>query len=122
MKGTVYSGISYLPDHPDADLHGLVRVVVREMNRMRVVQRLEDAGVRTLGIWTTSTWAASKSHVEHQAAVEFGVLFACPLAKQYLTIEHYRPISKGVLAKNRAGQTHEEARPRTGMVPKESAR
>ncbi len=29
MKGTVYTGIVYLPKHPDADMHGLLRCAVR---------------------------------------------------------------------------------------------
>ena len=29
MKGTVYTGIIYLPKHPQADMHGLLRCAVR---------------------------------------------------------------------------------------------
>ncbi len=124
MKGTVYSGIVFMPDHPSADLHGLVRVVLREINRMRVVEHLEAAGIRTVGIWTTELWRVSNSHAEQQAAeaLPMGVLAACPLAKQYLSPEFYQAIPKSVLKKNRQESKREESRPRTGMVPAEKTR
>lgn len=97
-KGTVYSGIVWLPDHPDADLHGLIRVVIREASMLRVAAKLEGIAVYNGGLYNANIWQESKSHAEHQATERhYGELLACPLVMQYLRPENYKPIPKSLL-------------------------
>ena len=44
MKGTVYTGIVYLPKHANADIHGLLRCIVRTkgMSELASILRVYD--------------------------------------------------------------------------------
>ena len=96
-KGTVYSGIVCMPDHPDADLHGLIRVVIRAISKLDVREKLDEFDI-WMAPWHSKIWQESKSHAEHQATERhYGELLACPLALQYLRPENYKPISKSLL-------------------------
>ncbi len=116
MKGTTYGGIVHLPEHPDADLHGLVRVAIRAGSFLAAKDLLaEKYGVVLGGGWNTRIWQTSSSHAEILATErQYGVLLACPLAKQYLRPEDYQPVKVQRKAPAAA------SRPRTGMVPKET--
>ena len=96
-KGTVYSGIVYFPDHPDADLHGLIRIAIRAQSWLIVQDKLGEAEIPLIGLrW--KIWQESKSHTEHQATERrHGELLACPLVLQYLKPENYKPIPKSLL-------------------------
>ncbi len=96
-KGTVYSGIVYMPEHPFADLHGLIRLVIRTQSWMLVQDAMTEWGIPLIGLrW--KIWQESKSHAEHQATERhYGELLACPLALQYLKPENYKPIPKTLL-------------------------
>ncbi len=98
-KGTVYSGIVYMPDHPDADLHGMIRVAVREATRSDVREKILRNGIEYhFSMWNTGIWQESKSHAEAQATERhYGELLACPLVLQYLKAENYKPIPKSLL-------------------------
>lgn len=99
MKGIVYSGIAHFPTHPDSDLHGLVRLIIREANMIRVSEKLNKAQISYVpGLFQTRIWQLSKSHVEEQATERhYGELLACPIAQQYLKPEFYKPIPKSLL-------------------------
>lgn len=116
MKGTTYSGIVHLPEHPDADLHGLVRVAIRDLSFLAVAERLSrEFAINVTGGWNLKIWNASRSHVEELATErQFGVLLVCPLAKQYLDPAEYKPLRKS--------RRQPTAPAKTGMVPKESLR
>ncbi len=97
-KGTVYSGIVYLPDHPDADLHGLLRVCIREASVSHAINKLDNSLIHTHCLWTRKIWQESKSHAEAQATERhYGELLTCPLVSQYLRPENYKPIPKSLL-------------------------
>jgi hypothetical protein len=100
MKGTVYGGIGFLPHHPDADLHGLVRVCVR-CRKVDAVKILEDAGINTFGLWNRAIFQESKSAAElHATEKRFGEVLVCPIVKQYLSPENYKPLRE---SKRKAG-------------------
>lgn len=98
-KGTVYSGIVWMPLHPDADLHGMLRVCIRDASFLEVRLKLERAGIPTAaGMQILRVWQHSQSHAEHQATERhYGELLACPLVSQYLKPENYKPIPKSLL-------------------------
>lgn len=103
MKGTTYSGIVHLPEHPDADMHGLIRIVCRTKTRMEFMDRICRAGVRCTGLWDSQVFQESKSHAEQLATERhYGELLACPLVMQYLGPEKYKPIPKSLLRRKTA--------------------
>ena len=97
MKGIVYSGIVYMPEHPDSDLHGLIRIAVRTRGGwIEVRKKLTIVGLNSS--LPPMIWQISKSHAEEQATDRnYGILLACPLALQYLKAENYKPIPKSLL-------------------------
>jgi len=96
MKGTVFGGVVYWPQHPDADMHGQLRCVIRCATRLHVRVALErhsipyDDRVWILGIWRESQSAAEKLAIEH----DFGVLFTCPLRTAYLSSDNYQAVGR----------------------------
>jgi len=104
VKGIVYSGIAHFPDHPDSDLHGLIRVVIRERTMLRVAEKLERAEILYWsGLYQANIWQESKSHAEALATERhYGELLACPLALQYLKAENYKPIPESLLRRKKA--------------------
>lgn len=96
-KGTVYTGIAYLPKYPDADMHGLVRCVVRTSSVLRLAEalRVYDIPFHPLML-SQGIWCESKSAVEELASVsQYGQAIVCPLWCQYLKVENYKVIPKG---------------------------
>jgi hypothetical protein len=94
----VYSGIAYMPEHPDSDMHGLLRVVIQERSIPAVMAILEKSGITFRGLWTANIWQVSKSRIEQLAAERhYGELLACPLVLAYLKPENYKPKPKSLL-------------------------
>lgn len=113
MRGTCYGGVIYLPSHPDADLHGLVRACMRISGGwVALFTKIDMLGIRrTTGRMSNSQiWQVSESQAE-KAATErhYGQLLICPLVKQYLAAENYRPMAK----------IQKPAEIHAGIVPKE---
>ena len=111
-KGTCFGGVIYLPVHPDADLHGLVRACMRISGWSGLFAQLERLGLpRTPGrmansqIWQVSWSLAEINATEHH----YGELLVCSLTKQYLDQANYRPF----------GKMPKTARAASGIVPKE---
>lgn len=103
MKGATYSGIVHFPEHPDADMHGLVRIVCRVKYPGEFFQKLEDANIHVVGLFTAKILQESKSHAEQLATERrYGELLACPLVMQYLGPEKYKPIPKSLLRRKTA--------------------
>jgi hypothetical protein len=113
MKGIVYSGIVYAPDHPDADLHGLIRACIRERSWIIARQKLVGAfGGTASSLFNSKIWQVSKSHVESLATEKhYGEILACAIVRQYLDPKYYKPLKPQKAPK--ADAVH------TGMVPKE---
>lgn len=105
MKGTCYSGIVYFPEHPEADMHGLIRVAVRTRCKLDACAKLQRADFPTSmnSFIVTHIWAESASHAEHVATERhYGELLACSLSTQYLKPENYKPIPRALLRRKRA--------------------
>lgn len=116
MKGTTYSGIVYFPEHPDADMHGLVRIVCRERSAIEVLRRLASAGFCCAGLMHSKLLQESKSHVEQQAAERcYGELLVCSLVSQYLDPELYRPVTSELL-RRRTKTCNTDPKVRSGVV------
>lgn len=114
MKGTVYSGIVFAPEHPFADLHGLIRVCIRERSWGPVTLKLQEAfGTRQSWGWNCRIWNVSKSNAECLVTEgRYGELFACRIMLQYLDPMHYKPVKQ----KN---PNPAEVGIHTGLPPKE---
>jgi len=113
MKGIVYSGIVYAPDHPDADLHGLIRACIRERSWNIARQKLTlTFGATASSLFNSKIWQVSKSHVESLATEKYyGEILACAIVRQYLDPKYYKPLKPQKAPK--ADAVH------TGIVPKE---
>ena len=91
MKGTVYGGVLYFPDHPKADLHGQVRGIVRTtgITNLTSILRTYDIPFSPV-LFNWSIWQESQSIVERQASEQqYGRLLVCPIAQQYLNPAAY---------------------------------
>jgi len=86
MKGKVYGGVAYFPKHAAADLHGLLRCIVRTagITELTSILRIYDIAFSPV-LFNWSIWAESKSMAE-QAATElhYGRVLVCRLNQQYL--------------------------------------
>lgn len=100
-KGTVYTGIIYLPGHPKADLHGLLRCVVRTdrgMSHLTSILRTYDIPFSPV-LFNWGVWCESKSFAELNATEnQYGRALVCPTWCQYLGPEHYLPIPETLKA------------------------
>jgi hypothetical protein len=96
MKGTVYGGILYLPAHPFADIHYLVRAVMRTKSILYVNQALEALGIDSPGaLWRAHLWAESSSAIEKLVTEShYGAMMVCPLVSAYLKAELYQELGK----------------------------
>ena len=96
LKGTTFAGIVYCPQHPDSDIHGLLRACVRTTSLMRVGEILASYGVSFRVMWMQDgLWSESKSIAEIEAAqLNYGVLLVCPLWTAYLNPSVYKPMPK----------------------------
>lgn len=119
VKGITYSGIAHFPEHPDADLHGLVRLVIREANMILVAEKLNRAGISYMpALFATRVWQVSQSRAEEEATERhYGELLSCPIALQYLKPENYKPIPKSLL--RRKTQCNTAPKVRSGVVAKD---
>ena len=101
MKGTVFGGILWLPSHPDADMHGLLRVVVHTASRLTLQNTLSRYGfVLPPVLFSAGLWSESESIVEQRAAeTRYGEVLTCPLSEQYRDISSYRPLSGDFLTR-----------------------
>ncbi len=95
MPGTVFGGVIYLPQHPDADLHGMLRACIRCRSRLQIEHALQAFFIPfnpTLA-FQHHYWAESQSVAEHQATEKhYGELMACPLQRAYLSAACYNPV------------------------------
>ena len=102
MKGSVYGGILYLPQHPYADIHGLVRAVMRTKSWAYVSLALEQLSVVNPSLMLRNgIWGQSGSAVEKQVTEgHYGELLVCPLVEAYLNAEKYQRLSKDSLTRS----------------------
>ena len=97
LKGTVYTGIVYLPKHPEADMHGLLRCVVRTqgLTELTSILRIYDIPFSP-ALFNWGLWCESKSIVEqHATGPHYGRVMVCSLERlelQFLSPEGYREL------------------------------
>ena len=98
MKGTVYTGVCYFPRHPQSDMHGLVRCVVRTSGMVNLGASLQvyDIPFHPMmfqqGIWCESKSAVEKSITEQH----YGEVMVSALWCQYLQSDSYHTVPKGL--------------------------
>lgn len=107
MKGKVYSGIIYLPNHPHADMHGQLRCIVRTeggMMHLASILRAYDIPFSPM-LFNLGTWCESKSTIEQSVSEKFyGVAIVCPTWCQYLRPDNYRAIPESLKVGKRDNQ------------------
>lgn len=100
MKGEAIGGVAYLPEHPDADLNGLIRVCLREASEHQARLKLEECQALhiTPAMWNTKIWKRTNSQAELLATSRnYGIVLACSLTLQYLSPENYRAVPREML-------------------------
>jgi hypothetical protein len=102
-KGSVYGGVLYLPSHPYADIHGLLRAVMRTKSWAFVNMALEQLGVVNPSLMARNgIWAVSGSVVERLATeTHYGELMVCPLVESYLNAAKYQRLSRESLVERK---------------------
>lgn len=106
MNGTVYTGVAYFPKHPQADLHGLVRCVVRTSSVMKLAEalRIYDIPFSPM-LLNQGIWNVSASIVEQRASEShYGEVLVSPLWCQYLEPDFYEPVPKSLKVGTGKGQ------------------
>jgi len=84
----IWGGIAYAPQHPAADMHGLVRVVLKAPSKHAAIQRLKRLGIKQ---WVALqiTQSAIEQAAANNLAADDGVLF-CELQVAYLRVQNYK--------------------------------
>lgn len=103
-KGTTFGGILHWPRHPAADMHGLVRAVVRVRSRVQVGHAVTVYGLpwTAPSMWLQGIWGESLSQAEREATrAHYGQLLVCRLEEQYLHAELYREPPKDLEGKKK---------------------
>lgn len=99
---SVFGGIIHLPQHHLADMHGLLRGIVRLNSRLKVRSVLSHYRIEIPpSAWLMGLWCESKSLIEASATEGFdGQVFVCSLPMMYLKTEYYErlnnPVSRDV--------------------------
>lgn len=97
-KGIVYGGVAYLPVHPQADMHGLVRIIVRTKSAAHASLALSSFAIpKPAQLFNCRVWGESKSAAEQQATEgHYGEVLVCSLQEAYLNAAKYIRIPKGM--------------------------
>ena len=106
-KGTVYGGVLYLPQHPYADIHGLLRAVMRTKGWRYVIMELERFMLNPSVLIRNHIWAESGSAVEKIVTeTHYGEMLVCPLVEAYLKPERYTRLLPESLKQETAREVH----------------
>ena len=109
MKGSVYGGVLYLPQHPYADIHGLVRAVMRTKSWTYVSMALEELNVLNPSLMLRNgMWGQSGSAVEKIVTeTHYGQMLVCPLVEAYLNAGKYeRLLPESLRPRSEGGEVH----------------
>jgi hypothetical protein len=108
MKGSVYGGVLYLPQHPYADIHGLVRAVMRTKSWVYVNMALEQLGVINPALMLRNgIWGQSGSAVEKMVTEgHYGEMLVCPLVEAYIAAGKYERLLPESLKQPVKGEVH----------------
>ena len=93
-KGTTYTGIVYLPKHPHADMHGMLRCIVRTrgMSELTSILRTYDIPFSPV-LFNYGVWCESKSIIEQTATEHnYGRAMVCPIWQQAVSVDAYELI------------------------------
>jgi hypothetical protein len=93
-KGTTYTGIVYLPKHPHADMHGMLRCIVRTrgMSELTSILRTYDIPFSPV-LFKYGVWCESKSIIEQTATEHnYGRAMVCPIWQQAVSVDAYELI------------------------------
>lgn len=91
MKDTVYGGYCYFPEHPLADLHGIVRFSIKTDHPLSAEAALAKYGVQLIPRSYGKIWGPSKSRVEQEVtSPDYGHVYFCRPALAYTHPSHYQ--------------------------------
>jgi len=101
----VVGGFCYFPEHPLADLHGIVRFAVKTRSAITAQGHLSRYGVALNPRELNRTWSESKSHVEIEVTGPcYGDVFFCPPGQAYIHSKYYLHDRKWMLAHREEAQ------------------
>ena len=88
-----------MPQHPFADMAGLLRVALRTSSRTAIESILARYALAVpQQYWTYGIWRESQSASElHATETHYGEVLVCPLALAFLRPENYQPLAKEYL-------------------------
>ena len=97
----VFGGIVRLPAHKLADMHGLVRAVVRTQSQLQVDSIMRGFGLNIPpSFWIAGIWSESKSHYEDLVTIGHpGKVFVCGLWELYVNKGKYEVLEKQCVIK-----------------------
>lgn len=108
---SVYGGYCHFPEHPQADMHGIVRFCVRASSPSDVIWQLGRYDVMIGHSTLNRTWGVSKSAIEREVCeTKHACVFFCSPALAYLYADKYFH-NPELMANNRKRadkQAHEE--------------
>ena len=115
MKGTCYGGVIYLPSHPDSDMHGLLRCVVRTKSWLyceNAIESLQLTPWKARTLLESNIWQPSKSAVEQLVSeTHYGEILVCPLVSAYISPEKYKRLAPEFYPKHQPASTKSEINP-----------
>jgi len=98
MKGTCYGGVIYLPNHPDSDMNGLLRCVIRTKSWIyceQSIESLQSGYFKVRALLEFRIWQPSNSAVEQLVSeTHYGEILVCPLASAYISPDRYKRLGK----------------------------
>lgn len=98
---TVYGGYCYFPEHPNADMHGIVRFSVRASSPTDAIWQLGRYGILIGHTTLNKFWGPTKSTVEQEVcAGHHASVFFCSPTFAYTQTDFYR-CDPSLMANNR---------------------
>lgn len=83
-KLEVFAGIACYPRHPLADMHGLIRVVVKAETRRRALSVLRAVGVKRVAFFAPTGSAIERGIAQYRS------VFVSSLTEMYLNASRYQ--------------------------------
>lgn len=113
MKGTVFGAVVRFPTHPEANMHGEVRCIIRARLFTEVIDALAMYGVDVFPRDNGRNWCESQSVAEQRATTTaYGEVLACAVARAYLSHEHYKLVPTALIIPKYRKEAHPNGTPR----------
>ncbi len=97
-KGQVYGATVRFPNHPDANMHGEVRCIIRTRFFYEVITAMGMYGIEVFPRDLGRHWLVSESIIEHRVTTpNYGEIMVCPVSQAYITTDNYHLVSPDLI-------------------------